>query len=73
MIVTICVLQIQLTPTHVAAILDVANMAAPVLIRLGAHQKSNKYGLGNIYAKYGAFGRIWTKHYLWCPNSPDYI
>ena len=33
-----------------AAILDVANMTAPVLIRLDAHQKSNKYGLGNIYA-----------------------
>ena len=72
MIVTLFVFQIQLTPnTRVAAILDVANMAAPGLIRLSAHQQSNTYGLGNIYAKYGAFGRIWTKHYIWCPNSPD--
>ena len=45
----------------------------PGVIRLGARQKSNKYGLGNIYAKYDAFGRIWTKHYIYCPNSPDYV
>ena len=47
------------------AILDFANMAAPGLIRLGTMQQSNEYGLGNIYAKYGAFGRIWTEHYIW--------
>ena len=42
--------------------MDFANMAAPVVIRLGASQKSKKYGLGNMYVKYGAFGRIiWTK------------
>ena len=45
-------------------LLDFANMAAPVVIRFGAYQISKKYGLGNIYAKYGAFGRNWTKN-LW--------
>ena len=49
MIVTICYNLLQLTLTQVAAILDVINMAAPGLIRLGAHKQSNKYGLGNIY------------------------
>ena len=46
------------------AILDFANMAAPVVIRLGARQKSKEYGLGNMYmyVKYGAFGIIWTKN-----------
>ena len=44
------------------AILNFANMVAPVVIRLGARQKPKKYGLGNIYVKYGAFGRIWTKN-----------
>ena len=48
--------------TRVVAILDFANMAAPGVVRLGAHQKSKKYGLGNICAKFGAFGRIWTKN-----------
>ena len=52
--------------------MDFANMAAPGVIRLGARQKSTKYGLGNIYAKYGAFGRILTKYYIYCTNSPDY-
>ena len=47
-------------------------MAAPGITRLGALQKSKKDGLGNICAKFGAFGRMWTKHYICCPNSPDY-
>ena len=50
------------TSTRVVAILDFPNMAAPGVVRLGAHQKSKKYGLGNICAKFGAFGRIWTKN-----------
>jgi len=33
-------------------------MAAPGGAIFGAHQKSIKYGLGNIWAKFGAFGRI---------------
>ena len=58
MVIALCACQLPLTPNRVAAILDIANMAAPVVIRLGARQKPTKYGLGNIYAKYGAFGRI---------------
>jgi len=37
-----------------AAILDVANMAAP----WGTRQKSKQYDMGNLWAKFGAFGRI---------------
>ena len=58
MIIALCAFQLPSTSNHPAAILDFANMAAPGVIRLGARQKSTKYGLGNIYAKYGAFGRI---------------
>ena len=58
MIIALCAFQIQLTSNPVAAILDFANMAALEVISFGARQNSNKYGLGNIYAKYGAFGRI---------------
>jgi hypothetical protein len=42
----------------VAAILYFANMAAPRGARLGVRQKSKEYGMGNIWAKFGAFGRI---------------
>jgi hypothetical protein len=42
----------------VAAILEFDNMAAPCGACLGAHQKSKKYGMGGIWAKFGAFGRI---------------
>ena len=58
MIIALCAFQLPLTSNRVAAILDFANMVAPGVIRLGARQKSTKYGLGNIYAIYGAFGRI---------------
>ena len=51
-----------ITSTRVVAILDFANMVATGVVRLGAHQKSKKYGLGNICTKFGAFGRIWTKN-----------
>ena len=44
--------------TRVVAILDFVIMAAPGVVRLGAHQKSKQYGLGNICDKFGAFGRI---------------
>jgi len=40
-----------------AAILDLLIMAAPGGAIFGAHQKSKEYGLGNIWAKFGAFGR----------------
>ena len=58
MIIDLCAFQLPLTSNRVAAILDFANRAAPGVIRLGARQQSTKYGLGNINAKYGAFGRI---------------
>ena len=59
LLVILClfVLSLQLTSNPGGAILDFANMAASVVIRLGAGQKSKKYDLGNIYVKYGAFGR----------------
>ena len=44
------------TSTRVVAILDFANMAAPGVVRIGAHQKSKKYGLGKICVKFGVFG-----------------
>ena len=40
-----------------AAILDFTNMVAP----WGARQKSKQYDMGDLWAKLGAFGRIWTK------------
>jgi len=43
-----------------AAILDFAKMAAPWGVRLGAYQKSKQYDMGNLWAKFGAFERIWT-------------
>ena len=48
MSISLCAFQQQLNSNRVVAILDFANMAAPGVIRLGAHQKSKKYGLGNI-------------------------
>jgi len=47
--------------TRMAAILDFANMAATWGARLGSLLKSNQYDMGDLWAKFGAFGRIWTK------------
>jgi hypothetical protein len=58
MILALLVCNYDLPLTRVAAILDFANMAAPEGGHLGAHQKSKKYGMGDIWAKFGAFGRI---------------
>ena len=44
--------------TRMAAILDFANMAATWGARLGALLKSNQYDMGDLWAKFGAFGRI---------------
>ena len=38
--------------------LDFAKMAAPLGARLGARQKCKKYVMGDLWAKFGAFGRI---------------
>jgi hypothetical protein len=58
--------------TPVAAILDFANKTVPGGVDLGAHKKSKKYGMDSIWAKFGPFGRIWTKQSIWYPYSPDY-
>ena len=43
------------------AILDFTNMAAPRAPVLEPVKKSKKYGMGYIWAKFGAFGKIWIK------------
>jgi hypothetical protein len=58
--------------TPVAAILDFAIKTVPGGVDLGAHKKSKKYGMDSIWAKFGPFGRIWTKQSIWYPYSPDY-
>ena len=40
------------------AILDIASMVALLGARLGALLKSNQYDIGDLWAKFGAFGRI---------------
>ena len=47
-----------------------ANVAAPEGAPFGAHPKSKKYGLGDLWAKFGAFGRICTKKSLTPPTKP---
>ena len=46
-------------------------MAAPVVIRLGACQKSKKYGLGIRYVKYGAFGMSLNQKSQTAPTIND--
>ena len=48
MFISLSAYQQQLNSNRVAAILDFANMAAPGVIHLGAHQQPKKYGLDNI-------------------------
>jgi len=31
------------------------------LVRLGANHNSKQYDMGHLWAKFGAFRRIWTK------------
>jgi len=49
-----------------AAMLDLAKMAAPSCAR----QKCKPYDIVDLWAKFGAFGRIWTNQSLYCPNTP---
>ena len=58
-----------LTSNRMAAMLDFANMAGPSGARLGALQKCKLYGIFDLWAKFGAFGRIWTKQSVYCPNT----
>ena len=59
--------------TRVAAIFYFANMAAPGVICLGAQKKLNRYGMDNIWAKFGAFARIWTEQLILCPKLSHYL
>ena len=58
MILVFLVDRLRLTLTLVAAILDFANNTVSGGADLGAHQKSEKYGMDNIWAKFGPFGKI---------------
>ena len=49
---------------QLAAILYFANMAASSGARLGTHQKSKQFVMDDLWAKFGAFGRIWTQKSL---------
>ena len=60
------------TFNQMAAMLDFAKMAAPSGARFSARQKCKSFGLVDLWAKVGAFGRIWTKQSLYCPNTPGY-
>ena len=46
---------------QLAAILYFANMAAPWGACLDARQKSKQYDMGDLWVKFGAFGRIWNQ------------
>ena len=67
------VLYLWFTSNRMAVMLNFANMAAPLGARLGNRQKCKPYGIVDLCAKFGAFGRIWTKQSLYCPNTPEYI
>ena len=54
-----------------AAILDFANMVAPWGARLGARQKSKQYNMDDLWAKVGAFRRIWTNISLTPLTKPN--
>jgi len=41
-----------------AAMLDFAKIAAPLGTRHGARQKGKPYDIADLWATYGAFGRI---------------
>ena len=56
-----------------AAILKMAVMSVSGLIHLGALKKCKIYTLYNIWAKFGAFARIWTHQLILLPNTPDYL
>ena len=56
--------------TRVVAILDFANMAAPRVVRLGAHQKSMGMGMG--WATYVPNLVLLEESETEIPNSPDY-
>ena len=66
LLVILClfVLSLQLTSNPGGGHIGFRQYAAPVVIRRGARQKSKKYGLGNIYVKCGAFGKIWNQKSL---------
>jgi len=49
--------------------LDFAKTLTPSGAHLGARQKCSLCGIVDLWAKFGAFGRIWTKQSLY---SPDY-
>jgi len=42
-------------------------MAATAGARPGARQKCKSYGIVDLWAKFGAFERIWTKQSLYWP------
>ena len=57
---------------RLAAILDFANMAAPVIAGFGALKKCNQYVLSYICAKFHACRQIWTILPLFLPKLLDY-
>ena len=58
MILCLFVFSLQLISKPGGGHIGFRQYGGPMVIRLGARPKSKKYGLGNMYVKYGAFGRI---------------
>jgi len=54
------ILYLWFTSNRMAAIFDFAR------------QKCKPYGSVDLWAKFGAFGRIWTKQSFYCPNTPTW-
>ena len=73
MILALLAFKLHCHLNRMAAIFDFINMAAPWGARLGAHQKSKMYDMGDLWAKFGAFGRIWTKIFLTLLTSKNIV
>ena len=73
MILALLAFKLHCHLNRMAAIFDLINMAAPWGARLGAHQKSKMYDMGDLWAKFGAFGRIWTKISLTLLTSKNIV
>ena len=58
MILAFCSFNYDWSLTRMAAIFDLANMAAPAVVCLNAHQKLKRFGMDNISAKFGTFAKF---------------
>ena len=55
-----------------AAILKLFIKVILLITSLGALNKSNKYGMNYLCAKFGTFRQMWTIKSILIPKGPDY-